>query len=460
MSSKPEPTHTFSPSSSVTTHADVPQSSLIMPRLALLLVGALLALVSTVDAAKKDTIRLYKFNTDDCAGAPDGANIDVVRDQCVSVGTASSLKPAFHNNRDWINEINSGKTSCWLIPYEQPGCQQGQELKSIPLPQEMFRCYSDGDERIRSVKFACSIEKFYSTTWTTTIAHTSWSIGRDERPTPVLSTTSLTITGSYVTSANPTAAVVLAVVPNATTKTDLDHVEPRTQDDTDSDLEDDTDAPDSTPVPAPSIHRRDAERQRQSKGVWMLHPWSATPLCYECYTKGKTNDFSKFDCRSGPNNIVNCGDKPELGPDNEPVTRTAGETSTSTITTTTSLTSHTTTTSTTSSVDDSTSTVSPKMARSWHRRVAFENPFVSGNTVCADAEWEKRGQADTEIRLQKIGSDMKKCDKAQAQTLNIPKPVTVRPTTVTTMTTIESATSTSTTSLTMLKRVTVAHGDL
>jgi hypothetical protein len=40
--------------------------------------------------------------------------------------------------------------------------------------------------------------------------------------------------------------------------------------------------------------------------------------------------------------------------------------------------------------------------RSWHKPVFFISPFVPGLLVCADAEWEKRGQLKTEMRIRKV----------------------------------------------------------
>jgi hypothetical protein len=39
---------------------------------------------------------------------------------------------------------------------------------------------------------------------------------------------------------------------------------------------------------------------------------------------------------------------------------------------------------------------------SWHKPVFFISPFVPGLLVCADAEWEKRGQLKTEMRIRKV----------------------------------------------------------
>jgi hypothetical protein len=112
----------------------------------------------------------------------------------------------------------------------------------------------------------------------------------------------------------------------------------------------------------------------------MLHPWSKSLLCYQCYTYEKKS-FNEFDCRSGPRNVGHCGPRPP-SINGEPIpveTKTPGPME---------------------SEVPATGRLSKRW--SWHKPVYFISPFVPGLVVCADAEWEKRGQPESEIRLQKI----------------------------------------------------------
>jgi hypothetical protein len=128
------------------------------------------------------------------------------------------------------------------------------------------------------------------------------------------------------------------------------------------------------------------------KGVYMYNPWTRAIICYDCYTKSSKN-LEKFECRSGHNQEVFCNNMPD--PEEE-ITTTIYPTTTVTLT---------------YQADGQQMVHLEK--RSWHKRVTFPHPFLPGNTVCADAEWEKRGQKKDEIRLQKPKTNMKKCDKSK-----------------------------------------------
>lgn len=78
-----------------------------------------------------------------------------------------------------------------------------------------------------------------------------------------------------------------------------------------------------------------------------------------------------------------------------------GTLTTTALTTTTSTKTVITSTKTVVSVVTSTQGVGLEARNSWHKRVWFTNPWDS-RRMCADAEWEKRGQQNTEIRLQEV----------------------------------------------------------
>jgi hypothetical protein len=128
-----------------------------MTRLVPLLLGALLsALASGVDAKSKgDQIRMYQFTSDYCDGMPDGANIDIKREECVNVN-ARSIKPMFDDKRrKWFDDIGNGATNCALIVWDGPGCTNDNEA-AIDFPENIGRCYTSATHMpIRSVKFTC-----------------------------------------------------------------------------------------------------------------------------------------------------------------------------------------------------------------------------------------------------------------------------------------------------------------
>jgi hypothetical protein len=133
------------------------QPQTTMTRLVLLLLGVLLsALASGVDAKSKgDQIRMYQFTSDYCDGMPDGANIDIKREECVNIN-ARSIKPTSDKKREkWLSDINNGATSCALIVWDGPGCTKDNEA-FIEFPENVGKCYTSATHMpIRSVMFTC-----------------------------------------------------------------------------------------------------------------------------------------------------------------------------------------------------------------------------------------------------------------------------------------------------------------
>lgn len=215
------------------------------------------------------------------------------------------------------------------------------------------------------------------TTYTTTIVATSWTFGANEKPTPNYETNILTLTHA-----------------------DRQNIAVRSPESSENRLE-------------------PRDKKGNTKGVWLYHPWSWSVICYECYTE-KLDDYTEFECRSGPNNPVSCGARP-VAIDGERITVTEH------ISTTLYSDSTTLYELTTSTVDigdvEKLAPVPLEKRKSWHRRVTFDHPFVPGKRVCADAEWEKRGKPNAEVRLQKTGDKIEKCQKTAARPIDLPDPV-------------------------------------
>jgi hypothetical protein len=223
-------------------------------------------------------------------------------------------------------------------------------------------------------------------TTTVTQVLTSYSIGKNEKPTEYLSTETFTIVST----------------------------------------------PSIEPTRAPIAHRLEP---RKKKGniiyKWMFHPWAHSVLCYECYTN-KPGNWGWVKCNSGPNHDEACSERP-VDADGFPYTTTTTEISSALRLT------HITYTTDAASIDTATTistiTVHPSAslaARSWHKSVHFRHPWT-GQRVCADAEWEKRGRPNFEIRLQDVhiddGNDCK-----DAESLDVPERLVETVTTTSTST--------------------------
>lgn len=326
-----------------------------MTRIILLIVGALLALTSSVDAkSKKDRIHLYHFYNTACESAPTLGNMDLERDECVTFESAFTkaekfgLKPMLDPQRPkWKKDVEDKKIICHIALYSGHGCNGTATV--APLPEYLETCLPFDLLTAKSVKFECPRKE--------------------------------------------TVTTITETIP---------------------------------PKPEQTIQPRNVARNEE-KHAWMKHPWAESYLCYRCWTR-ETNDLNHFDCLDTADESA-CGPKhfDEAG---KPSTKTiVGPTSTSShvvvngiLTTTSTAISITTThppsttvvtgTTTMTSVTTFVSTVSAALEerKSWHRNVILSNPWT-GQKMCADAEWEKRGKPNTEIRVQKARLyDAGKCE--------------------------------------------------
>jgi hypothetical protein len=131
-----------------------------MTRLAPFVLGVLLSgLVHSVEAkSKSGQVRVYQFTSDECSGHPKGSNVDVKRDDCVSVD-GRSFRPRVDKKRaGWVDQVNnSGDLQCGLYLYTQPQCYEDDLWDVMALPAEIDQCFtSPTGYAVRSVKFVCS----------------------------------------------------------------------------------------------------------------------------------------------------------------------------------------------------------------------------------------------------------------------------------------------------------------
>ncbi|KAL1796399.1 hypothetical protein ACET3X_004939 [Alternaria dauci] len=426
-----------------------------MARSLLLATSALLAVLSLLAQAKeKNELRTYAFASDDCNGATHRGNMDLKLGKCkdIVIG-ANSIKP-FHNKHEaWIGRINQGGPPCYLVTFQHHGCK-GLATSISPLPEAISECISpDHDEPFLSVLFDCykaetiTVPNPHVVTVHTPFVSSQW-VHTSNSLTPLESTTDAV----YVTTPLPVVTVfpestVTVVMPPPESVETVTILPPSTTTVTvyggnygrshmhHSDLHQESVAK----VPQDLEPRNKKKWKGPRIGVWMLHPWTAAVICYECYAKSPSNTF-KFECRSGPKNPVDC-----KGPVPDPqnvvtvthapvVTVTAGDPTTSVIIVTAT------------QPPPVTTVVSPAVTgqtvytmvggkpvytivnqtvhtaelgqqeghlepRSFHRAVRFTHPFQPGTEMCADGEWDGRGKDRGEIRIQKPSKDMKKCEK-------------------------------------------------
>ncbi|KAF2248332.1 hypothetical protein BU26DRAFT_605816 [Trematosphaeria pertusa] len=366
-----------------------------MPRIRMLLAAGLLALTG-VDA--KDKIQFSKFLKDTCDDHPLGNLIDLKRNECKTF-QAGSIRIHPHSKtkyNKWIDSVNMGKDECFVTLYDAPGCHDSDGHEDISVPRSFEGCTAT-DEVITSVKFWCRPNSEWSGSaypLTTTISHTSYSLGADGVAHPSVYSTVAVVSRYSYKNPPPVAR--------------------------------------GEPTGHPTLEPR-KKKQYNVKGVWMKHPWAGSDICYMCWTK-KEYDTGAFLCRSGPKYPVDCGPKPAQVPFTSSTTITSTSTfeffhttdgfyvSPTTVTTTLSADPSTTTdavspvtaTTTTSAstitvtADTATTATDAVSKRSPHKPVIVENPYHSGLFVCADAEWEKAGKEKAEVRIQKI-KDLDKC---------------------------------------------------
>ncbi|KAF1940468.1 hypothetical protein EJ02DRAFT_513099 [Clathrospora elynae] len=365
-----------------------------MARSLLFILGAMLTLLFDIAHANpKEMLRMYGFSSDTCDNMPILGNFDVYLGSCFNIaGGCRSITPFSHKNLDWIENLNRGAFAfCTVYTFTEFGCLPVHLNGAHDVPMNIGECLTPWYENspMRSVQFLCGEEPrdilrpaTIHTTYTAAVPITSWKQGADSKFTPHVSTKTATIR-TVIVSPNPLVSVteVSSTITIRSTTTVFT----------------------ATPLPKTILSRSElslepAETNRlvkrakwngPRKGVWMRHPWSMSLTCFECYTKSDDN-ISKFECRAGPDNIIDCGPEPDL--------RVKTITVHATITTTI-YPGH---------------TMVPHIGKrgSWHRAVVFNNPFQAGTKVCADAEWEKRGHDKTEIRLQKPKTNLKKCKDA------------------------------------------------
>jgi hypothetical protein len=427
---------------------------------ALALTSAVHAVSKPYNATAEAAIHLIGFTSLDCNGAPDGSPLEMVNGQCVDFRGINSIRPMLWKGRraDWINEVNNAHIHCKLEAFSESFCNPHYRISQYQfgttdeMPMNFMKCLSpDARDTIMSAKFVCGLVENPELLCTSTLKHTIWSI----EPTwgsPVPDVQEVTYTGTLeVTASTPNIA-------------------PRSV------------AVEGRPI---SVATRGVERAaapRESKGVWMLHPWTLSMVCYTCYAK-KAGNLHKIECRFGHRFQIDCGPKPTDvmdGTEKRYTTTTATTTmltkvdltSTSMMTTYQKLGSKVASAvvgvflgddlSDSSDSSDDEFVVppitlhrnAPHHGQSWHTPVKFPHPFFAGQKSCADAEWEKRGQGIKEyIKIQHV-HDCTNDDDPNSRWLGSPDTVVHTTTATTTATIIFGHTTTSSSTATVFATTT------
>lgn len=323
--------------------------------------------------------------------------------QCVDMTQARSLKPRYRvQHPDWLQEVNKLQMHCKLETFSDFGCVEASKNSEYQhghngdVPKDLNNCLALASQEgtigsptngFFSAKFVCARLESPEQLCTKVIKHTTWSIDSTYLA-PHYSVHTATYTGSLAMSAQASIAI-----------------------------------------------ERRFDPGRESKGVWMLHPWSQSLQCFLCYPK-KEHDYRKIECRGGIAFPANCG--PEPHPPTPHFTTTTTTTKVSTIHSTTTATTTTTrskepvpdhsdSSSDSSSDDDDLPRLDFELQqkKSWHTPVKFPHPFIDGKEACADAEWEKRGQIGRDyVKIQKVHICDKK-DRKDSQWIGLP-PLEVR----------------------------------
>ncbi|KAF3036850.1 hypothetical protein E8E12_008002 [Didymella heteroderae] len=334
------------------------------------------------NATAEAAIHLMTFGSTDCNGPPQtGSPLEMENEQCINLHDPLSMVPMFWKGRraDWIDEVNKLHTHCKLEVFDQYNCNTHSRVVEYrnavtdEQPKNFNKCLMPVHrESIKSARFICGPIENSEHLCTSILQHTLWSI-------------------------EPTYGSAVPHVQEATYTGTLQ-------------------VPASTPsvkVAPRGVALEHVAAAGESKGVWMLHPWSIGFMCYSCYTK-KTNDYRKIECRSGKRFPIDCGPMPNVAIEGPTAYHT-----TTTVTTTGMTTTHSTSTAKTTTYKDDESSDSDKSTdclpgeesvglygnvakKSWHTPVKFPHPFLADTEACADAEWEKRGKQDEYIKIQHV----------------------------------------------------------
>ena len=364
-------------------------------------------------------IHLFIFANTDCQGNPHTSPFELKNGNCVDfldpLPLPLSAKPALWKGQrsDYIEEINHLHNECKIEVFGDNGCQADSRISdwhgevTEQTPANFNTCLNPIKTTfIRSARFSCGKVENPEHLFTKTLNFTSWSI----EPTygnPVPFVQEVTLTGTLKIPDGPTPDPSSVVLPRRQSIQTL--VKRETQPATRTGF---------TQVPAPtpssevlprnqSIHSLVERENQPGKGVWMLHPWSMSWICYSCYLK-QVDLRGKMECRSGLDFPIDCPG-PVPPPYSTAITYSTMTTFTSTTTVFTLALRPTNTeglhaqdVSSNDSVDEPEDSHPVMKWGSWHTPVKFDHPFQKNKKACADAEWEKRGRKENYIKIQHV----------------------------------------------------------
>ncbi|KAF2270105.1 hypothetical protein CC78DRAFT_191486 [Lojkania enalia] len=262
-----------------------------MAPISLVLVAGLLAL-SGVDC-RKDKVRISQWVNAKCEGhtAPE-KQLEPKDGQCVNMDTASIRfhAPLKSKYAGWIHEADHG-IQCGAIVYDKPNCPSVDNNKAfhktdINLPAALENDCVALPSTIKSVKFMCGNVFPPPDAYSRVRVHTatSWHLDDSNRPVPSVYRVMESVTGLTVAA----TSAVQAISPR--NEPALEAASESSQDDTEEE-------------------REIAETKHHRKLMWLNHPFAASLLCFECWTKHEKK-FKKFKCESGMDTAMDCGPNP------------------------------------------------------------------------------------------------------------------------------------------------------
>ena len=361
-------------------------------------VGAILALtllaLGGVDAKKKNKIAYSYYAGPDCNGHPiDGDLFDLTfkdkkgpsESECTSL-TAGGIRLHKHwknKYNDWVNKVYNGEWNCGVRLYQDHGCSREHLIADLSVPNDMESCHPLPANKFSSVQFWCGINsgphgRAVKTQASLPVTTNSTAANRQAHP---------SMPASALNTTSHSHEYENYVPGNHKVPRDVHHLA--------ADVESTNKMPPQPRADHNVIY------------TWKKHPWTGSDICFKCWTDHK-NINSKFGCHSKPrlHGEVNCGPKPLPVPP-----------------TSTHLVTHTTTAEVVFTVTDQFhQKPSPVLEnRSWHTPVALQHPYFSDKRICADAEWEERGESEEEVQI-KHPKDLNKCRRKNMVNIDIGAP--------------------------------------
>ncbi|KAF2201717.1 hypothetical protein GQ43DRAFT_431386 [Delitschia confertaspora ATCC 74209] len=221
---------------------------------------ATVALWATLASARTNKIRALPFVSLRCEGVTSELPIELTEGKCKNVHLQSVLfqQTAKAKDAGWVHDIEVGDKLCNVELYSTQDCTNNDyapDVVSLPMPLHIQQCQTPfGQNQFLSMKFVCKSRAVsYTTPVTRTL--TSWIADNKTSYSPKLyESTYSTVVNTYVGAARQARATGVAV-----------------------------------------------EKRRSRQGqvpVQYNHPWTGSPVCFDCWALKLKNIGSDFQCET------------------------------------------------------------------------------------------------------------------------------------------------------------------